>query len=182
MNKPVMSIGDETAARRQSAAAISSALEAASGSSAATTAEAATALGVAIEAAVYEQYNNTLNRPILREKLLNMKHNPALARALLAGTLSPGRFASMTSAEMATDERRRRDQEISEENMRASAIDIEDALNGGDVKSGLLDARAAVRRISFGGDPTALDGYLQQRQGGDEEDEQNATELEFENH
>lgn len=54
-----------------------------------------------------------------RSKYLNLKEktNPELRKHILSGHISPERFVRMTTAEMASDERKKEDSRINEDNM-----------------------------------------------------------------
>ncbi len=53
-----------------------------------------------------------------RMRYMNLKRNESLRQALLSGSISPLRFCQMTLAEMASEERRKKDQILEEHNLR----------------------------------------------------------------
>lgn len=75
-----------------------------------------------VEAALWEEFKTTdaKYKAKFRSKYLNLKdkNNPDLRSSLLQGTLSATRFCAMTSAEMASDERRAADRALQEENLK----------------------------------------------------------------
>ncbi|KAK9455249.1 transcription factor S-II, central domain-containing protein [Dipodascopsis uninucleata] len=111
-------------ARRKSAAALADAIKTTSGTSssdAAIRAGASTpvadSIGSNIESVLFKMNNGEINRPQLREKLLNLKHNPILVDKLVSGMISPEQFARMSSEDMASPELQNEIKEIKRENL-----------------------------------------------------------------
>ncbi|KAK9476151.1 transcription factor S-II, central domain-containing protein [Lipomyces japonicus] len=74
-------------------------------------------LGEQIERALFEFNHEQINRPVLREKLLNLKHNPELARRLIQGEITPAQFAQMSNEDMASSTRLKEIAELKRENL-----------------------------------------------------------------
>ncbi|KAJ8101125.1 hypothetical protein POJ06DRAFT_250523 [Lipomyces tetrasporus] len=141
-----------TEARRKSAAAISDAI-AASCPAATTTAarrKSISSIGTAVEEALFDMNNGHMNRPVLRDKLLNLKHNPGLARRLADGDLTAAEFAAMTTDDMASAERRAEINELKRENLMHHVT----------ADGRLPVAQGGTRRESFPGDISALEAML----------------------
>ncbi|KAK9495046.1 hypothetical protein V1508DRAFT_410749 [Lipomyces doorenjongii] len=151
-----------TDARRKSAIAISSAIESSVCKSADTAAGGSlpplpparrasiSGIGTAVEEALFDMNNGHINRPVLREKLLNLKHNPALARRLADGEISPAEFARMSNEDMASAQRREEIREIKKENLMQHVT----------ADGRLPVAQGGRRRESFPGDISALEAML----------------------
>jgi transcription elongation factor S-II len=78
-----------------------------------------------------------------RSKYLNLKdkNNPTLRSGLISGMITPERFTSMTSAEMASDERRRINSMIAEQNMLNSQMAKDNAAETDQFKCGRCNQR-----------------------------------------
>lgn len=78
-----------------------------------------------------------------RSKYLNLKdiNNPTLRSGLISGMISSERFISMTAAEMASDERRRINSMISEQNMLNSQMAKDNAAETDQFKCGRCNQR-----------------------------------------
>ncbi|TFK51336.1 transcription elongation factor [Heliocybe sulcata] len=74
-----------------------------------------------IEAALYAEFNgaNAAYKSKLRSLFVNLKdkHNPGLRESVVSGDLPVGKFAKMTSAEMASEERKSADNKIKQDNL-----------------------------------------------------------------
>ncbi|KAK9468434.1 hypothetical protein V1512DRAFT_259468 [Lipomyces arxii] len=156
-------------ARRQSASALASAIESSSSTPGSAVKRDVASIGAAIEQALYTINDSTLNRNVLREKVLNLKHNPVLAERLVRGELSPAEFAGMTSAQMASAERAEEVRELERENLMQHLT---------------TDGRMPVpvgrpRSESVTGDISALEAYLA-REG--ETDRVRDDEMDLEDH
>lgn len=75
----------------------------------------------AIEACLWDEFGSTspAYKAKFRSKYLNLKdrNNRALRRRILSGAIAPARFHSMTATEMASEERRRADSLLMEQNL-----------------------------------------------------------------
>lgn len=75
-----------------------------------------------IEECLWEEFGTTSAsyKAKFRSKYLNLKDrgNITLRRGILSGAISPARFHTMTAAEMASEERRRADSVLIEQNLR----------------------------------------------------------------
>ena len=84
-----------------------------------------------IERSLFNEFSGTsaAYKSKFRSKYLNLKdkNNPTLRSGLISGMITPDRFISMTSAEMASDERRRVNSMISEQNMLNSQMSKDNA-------------------------------------------------------
>ena len=78
-----------------------------------------------------------------RSKYLNLKdkNNPTLRSGLISGIITPERFISMTSAEMASDERRRINSMIAEQNLLNSQLAKDNAAETDQFKCGRCNQR-----------------------------------------
>lgn len=77
----------------------------------------------ACEAALYAEFSGVIDpkyKAKFRSKYLNLKDrtNPQLRAALLQALISPAAFIAMTAAEMASEDRRRSDLALQEENLK----------------------------------------------------------------
>lgn len=83
--------------------------------------EAAFAICRAIETCLWDEFGSasTAYKAKFRSKYLNLKdrNNRALRRRILSGAIAPARFHSMTATEMASEERRRADSLLMEQNL-----------------------------------------------------------------
>ncbi|EPQ53091.1 transcription elongation factor [Gloeophyllum trabeum ATCC 11539] len=74
-----------------------------------------------IEAAVIQQFNgaNAAYKSKIRSLFVNLKdkHNPGLRESVVSGDLPVAKFATMSSAEMASEERKAADNKIKQENL-----------------------------------------------------------------
>lgn len=79
-------------------------------------------LARSIEQCLYSEFGSVdvKYKAKFRSKYLNLKDksNPTLREALLSGVLSPSRFCSMTAQEMASDERRKLNEQMQEQNLK----------------------------------------------------------------
>ncbi|KAK9239683.1 hypothetical protein V1525DRAFT_397319 [Lipomyces kononenkoae] len=150
-----------TEARRKSAIAIANAIESSvcaddnqqqqqQAAAVAARRRSISTIGTAVEAALFDMNNGTLNRPVLREKLLNLKHNPALAQKLADGEISPVEFAKMTNQDMASAQRRQEINQMQRQNLMHHVT----------VDGRLPVAQGATRRESFPGDISALEAMI----------------------
>lgn len=78
-----------------------------------------------------------------RSKYLNLKdkNNPTLRSGLISGMITPDRFISMSSAEMASEDRRRVDSMIAEQNMLNSQMAKDNAAETDQFKCGRCNQR-----------------------------------------
>lgn len=78
-----------------------------------------------------------------RSKYLNLKdkNNPTLRSGLISGIITPDRFISMTSAEMASDERRRVNSMIANQNLLNSQLAKDNAAETDQFKCGRCNQR-----------------------------------------
>lgn len=97
-------------------------------------------LAVEVEAAAYRAFKG--DTPEYRKKVrglmtsLKRKDNPELGRRVRSGEIAPERFVKMTVEELASDEQRKKDQELKKENMKKAQVpmaerSISDALKCG---------------------------------------------------
>ncbi|EIW74165.1 transcription elongation factor [Coniophora puteana RWD-64-598 SS2] len=74
----------------------------------------------AVETAVFNQFGSTSAeyKSKIRSLFVNLKdkNNPSLRETIVSGDLSPSKFATMSSSEMASEERRAADKRLQEEN------------------------------------------------------------------
>lgn len=76
-----------------------------------------------IEECLYREFNHSVDQPYrarFRSRYLNLKdkNNAHLRKALLSGVISTERFCTMNAAEMASEERRRQDRLLMEQNLK----------------------------------------------------------------
>ncbi|KAK9364875.1 transcription factor S-II, central domain-containing protein [Lipomyces kononenkoae] len=164
-----------TEARRKSAIAIANAIESSVGDfddhqqHEAGRRKSISDIGSAVEAALFDMNNGQLNRPILRDKLLNLKHNPTLAKRLANGEITPVEFARMTNEDMASAKRKQEIRTMQRENLMQHVT----------ADGRLPVAQGGTRRESFPGDISALEAMIN-REGEPQRDDDDG--LEYEDH
>lgn len=98
-----------------------------------------------IERSLFNEFNTTsaTYKSKFRSKYLNLKDksNPTLRSGLISGIIKPERFIAMTSAEMASDDRRRVDAMIVEQNMLNSQMAKDNAAETDQFKCGRCNQR-----------------------------------------
>lgn len=98
-----------------------------------------------IERCLFNEFRSTSAnyKSKFRSKYLNLKdkNNPTLRSGLISGMITPERFSSMTSAEMASDDRRRINSMISEQNMLNSQLAKDNAAETDQFKCGRCNQR-----------------------------------------
>ena len=98
-----------------------------------------------IERCLFNEFKSTSAnyKSKFRSKYLNLKdkNNPTLRSGLISGMITPERFSSMTSAEMASDDRRRINSMISEQNMLNSQLAKDNAAETDQFKCGRCNQR-----------------------------------------
>lgn len=98
-----------------------------------------------IERSLFNEFKSTSAnyKSKFRSKYLNLKDksNPTLRSGLISGIITPERFTSMTSAEMASDERRRINSMIAEQNLLNSQMAKDNAAETDQFKCGRCNQR-----------------------------------------
>lgn len=98
-----------------------------------------------IERCLYNEFKSTSAnyKSKFRSKYLNLKdkNNPTLRSGLISGMITPDRFIAMTSAEMASDERRRINSMIAEQNLLNSQMAKDNAAETDQFKCGRCNQR-----------------------------------------
>lgn len=98
-----------------------------------------------IERSLFNEFKSTspAYKSKFRSKYLNLKdvNNPTLCSGLISGMITPDRFISMTSAEMASDERRRVNSMIAEQNLLNSQMAKDNAAETDQFKCGRCNQR-----------------------------------------
>lgn len=98
-----------------------------------------------IERSLFNEFKSTspAYKSKFRSKYLNLKdvNNPTLRSGLISGMITPDRFISMTSAEMASDERRRINSMIAEQNLLNSQMAKDNAAETDQFKCGRCNQR-----------------------------------------
>lgn len=98
-----------------------------------------------IERSLFKEFRSTspAYKSKFRSKYLNLKdkNNPTLRSGLISEMITPDRFISMTSAEMASDNRRRMNSMISEQNMLNSQMAKDNAAETDQFKCGRCNQR-----------------------------------------
>ena len=98
-----------------------------------------------IERSLFHEFKSTspAYKSKFRSKYLNLKdiNNPTLRSGLISGMITPDRFISMTLAEMASDERRRINSMISEQNLLNSQLAKDNAAETDQFKCGRCNQR-----------------------------------------
>lgn len=98
-----------------------------------------------IERSLFNEFKGTTAayKSKFRSKYLNLKdkNNPTLRSGLISGMITPDRFISMTSAEMASDERKRVNSMIAEQNLLNSQMAKDNAAETDQFKCGRCNQR-----------------------------------------
>lgn len=98
-----------------------------------------------IERCLYNEFKSTTAnyKSKFRSKYLNLKdkNNPTLRSGLISGMITPDRFIAMSSAEMASDERRRINSMIAEQNLLNSQMAKDNAAETDQFKCGRCNQR-----------------------------------------
>lgn len=98
-----------------------------------------------IERALFNEFKSTspAYKAKMRSKYLNLldKNNPTLRSGLISGMINADRFIAMTSAEMASDERRRVDSMIAEQNLLNSQMAKDNSAETDQFKCGRCNQR-----------------------------------------
>jgi len=98
-----------------------------------------------IERSLFNEFKSTspAYKSKFRSKYLNLKdkNNPTLRSGLISGIITPDRFISMTLTEMASDERRRIDSMIAQQNLSNSQMAKDNAAETDQFKCGRCNQR-----------------------------------------